>query len=451
MYWAVSRASTISRNPAHKPTCHHPPRFIARSISNHRQPDANKDHRHIGALALVSRHGVGWPVGTDCAEATRPAQRPQQHQPEDNRAHEHSPGHAPLNPRRRSSCRSSHRTVYVRGMSLPGTRFEATTSNLVRWPQLGQVYVEATAESAALPVAATDVDAVDVADGDLDTIIQLQGGSKGDRVAGLEATRKCRPRSLPIALHRRRTALPVRPVSRSITNDPTSSGSIDVASVINPEHRHGSLPLIDPIQDAVGTSSCAVDASELVPQFAADATGILDQRPGDEVNDGGADRFGQSFGDRTRRWTGDDQFVAALGHDVGEGRNARTASTPLTTSPTATAALGLDELPDRVMVAEEFEGLFETVEIVGADQHGGGSTVAGDDDAFVFTVDAVDEFGESILHVPQRVRRHGHDCATPRDGRQPTRSSRPGAMHRPLAYRRTVGPSGLIDPPHNPW
>ena len=62
----------------------------------------------------------------------------------------------------------------------------------------------------------------------------------------------------------RRTALPVRPVSTSITNDPTSSGSIDVASVINPEHRHGSLALIDPIQDAVATSSCAVDASELV-------------------------------------------------------------------------------------------------------------------------------------------------------------------------------------------
>ena len=48
------------------------------------------------------------------------------------------------------------------------------------------------------------------------------------------------------------------------------------------------------------------------------------------------------------------------------------------------------------MVAEQFEGLFEAVEVVRADQHSSGSTVAGDDDSFVFAVDAVDEFGESI-------------------------------------------------------
>jgi hypothetical protein len=34
----------------------------------------------------------------------------------------------------------------------------------------------------------------------------------------------------------------------------------------------------------------------------------------------------------------------------------------------------------------------------------------------VFAFYAVEELGESILHVPQRISRHGHDCATRRGG-----------------------------------
>ena len=73
---------------------------------------------------------------------------------------------------------------------------------------------------------------------------------------------------------------------------------------------------------------------------------------------------------------------------------------------------GLHEFLDGVVVAEEFECFLEAVEVVGADQDGCGSTVAGDDDTFVLAVHAIDEFGESVLHVTQRVSRHGHDCAT---------------------------------------
>ena len=54
------------------------------------------------------------------------------------------------------------------------------------------------------------------------------------------------------------------------------------------------------------------------------------------------------------------------------------------------------------MVAEQFEGLLETVEIVGTDQHRSGSTVAGDDDAFVFAVRPLRaRFRRFVLEAPE--------------------------------------------------
>ena len=78
-------------------------------------------------------------------------------------------------------------------------------------------------------------------------------------------------------------------------------------------------------------------------------------------------------------------------------------------------------LSDGFVVAEQFEGLFEAVEVVRADQHSSGLTVARDDDRRGSRSTRSRRTGESILHVPQRVRCHGQDRATPRDGRQPTR------------------------------
>jgi len=108
--------------------------------------------------------------------------------------------------------------------------------------------------------------------------------------------------------------------------------------MVDAEHRDCAFALIDSIQDAVAPAAGAVDTGEFVPEFATDATGILDQRPGDEVDDCSADRLGHRLRDRPRRRTGNDELVAVLAHDRGDDRNARTASTPRTTSPAATAA-----------------------------------------------------------------------------------------------------------------
>ena len=78
------------------------------------------------------------------------------------------------------------------------------------------------------------------------------------------------------------------------------------------------------------------------------------------------------------------------------------------------------------MVREHSDGLFEAVEILGADQHDGWSSVLGDDDALVFTLDTVDVLGEPILHGPQGLSRHGYNCATVEPQTQP----RPGVSGR---------------------
>ena len=53
---------------------------------------------------------------------------------------------------------------------------------------------------------------------------------------------------------------------------------------------------------------------------------------------------------------------------------------------------GLDEISDCFGVAEEFESLFEAVEVVWAYEDRGRPSVAGDHDALVFAIHAVDEF-----------------------------------------------------------
>mgnify|MGYP003392740461 CR=1 FL=1 len=41
--------------------------------------------------------------------------------------------------------------------------------------------------------------------------------------------------------------------------------------MVDTEHCHRSLALVDPIQDAVAPSACAVDAGQVVAQLSADA------------------------------------------------------------------------------------------------------------------------------------------------------------------------------------
>ena len=82
--------------------------------------------------------------------------------------------------------------------------------------------------------------------------------------------------------------------------------------------------VVDPAQDAVGAPAGAPQALQIVAQGHADPPGVLQQRPGDQLDDRGRDRLGQVLGDSRSRRSCDDYLVrATVTH---EGRSARTAS-----------------------------------------------------------------------------------------------------------------------------
>ena len=75
-----------------------------------------------------------------------------------------------------------------------------------------------------------------------------------------------------------------------------------------------------------------------------------------------------------------------------------------------------DELGNGYGIAQNGDGLFEGFEVIWVDENGRRGSVSGDDDAFVMSLDSFDELRESISDRPERLTRHGHNCAT-RGGR----------------------------------
>ena len=61
-------------------------------------------------------------------------------------------------------------------------------------------------------------------------------------------------------------------------------------------------------------------------------------------------------------------------------------------------------------VTEDFQGLFDRDEILIPDQYGGWPAVAGDHDALVLPLGSVDEIGQVVTHVAQRLHGHGHSA-----------------------------------------
>lgn len=94
-------------------------------------------------------------------------------------------------------------------------------------------------------------------------------------------------------------------------------------------------------------------------------------------------------------------------------------------------------------ITEDLERFLEPLEILDADQHRRRPSVLRDRDPFVLTLDAIDELRELILHVPKRLRGHGHDCAT---------QAGPLPLMPGLWRRVTVSylPPGELFPPSNP-
>ena len=64
-------------------------------------------------------------------------------------------------------------------------------------------------------------------------------------------------------------------------------------------HHDYSFRFVDTVQDApLGTETYAVDASQLTPQRPADSVGLLQERPGDELDSGCGHVLRKQLGDR---------------------------------------------------------------------------------------------------------------------------------------------------------
>jgi len=68
-----------------------------------------------------------------------------------------------------------------------------------------------------------------------------------------------------------------------------SAGPIDVASVIDGEHRHDVKAIVDLIDDPEVTSPSAVLALQIEPERSADASGVLGQTAVHELDAGRRD------------------------------------------------------------------------------------------------------------------------------------------------------------------
>lgn len=87
-----------------------------------------------------------------------------------------------------------------------------------------------------------------------------------------------------------------------------------VPSVVDAQHGHHALVVVDAVQNLVRAAACAVNSSELVAQLSPDATRVVEQRAGDELDDGRSNDLGQVLADRPSRWSCNDEFVGAIGH-----------------------------------------------------------------------------------------------------------------------------------------
>jgi hypothetical protein len=71
-----------------------------------------------------------------------------------------------------------------------------------------------------------------------------------------------------------------------LTMDRRLTCAIDVASVVDPQHRHGSSHVIDSIQDSICSASCTKDASEFSAQLPADTVRVFNKGTSYEIENG---------------------------------------------------------------------------------------------------------------------------------------------------------------------
>lgn len=71
---------------------------------------------------------------------------------------------------------------------------------------------------------------------------------------------------------------------------------------------------------------------------------------------------------------------------------------------TGIGGISLADVRQRIRVSEYLEGLLDLGQVVGADQDRGRAPVAGEGDAFVLVLDAVNDLAEVVTDLPERLK-----------------------------------------------
>ena len=98
--------------------------------------------------------------------------------------------------------------------------------------------------------------------------------------------------------------------------------------MVDAQHDHGMLVVIDLVHDSVGATTGGVEPSEFALQPSSDAVGVLDERRQHELDDRSGGAFGQSA-QLSLSGSGDTQLVGVcvVAHVVG---NRARSSSPVT-------------------------------------------------------------------------------------------------------------------------
>ena len=107
-----------------------------------------------------------------------------------------------------------------------------------------------------------------------------------------------------------------------------SACAVDAGPVVDAQHDHGMLVVIDLIHDSVGATTCGMEPSEFALQRSADAVRVLDVCRQHELDDRSGGALGQST-QLSLRGSGDTQLVGVcvVAHVVG---NRARSSSPVT-------------------------------------------------------------------------------------------------------------------------
>ncbi len=91
-----------------------------------------------------------------------------------------------------------------------------------------------------------------------------------------------------------------------------SPGAVDVRAMFDPQHDYLVRGVVDPVDDAVSTTTGCVATVELALQLLTDTLGIVKQRAGDELDHRSRDSLGQRVLDHAGRWSRHRQLVGSV-------------------------------------------------------------------------------------------------------------------------------------------